>query len=289
MAETRLCFFASDLHGRMERYEALFRAIEAKRPRAVFLGGDLLPAFGLALSDAGSSADFLRDVLGTRLQALRQHLGAEYPRIFALLGNDDPRREEAGMLALEASGLLLYLHGRSATLDDLTLYGYSCIPPTPFALKDWERYDVSRYVPPGAVSPEEGWRTTPEEPHLVRHATIQDDLERLVGEASLEHAILLLHAPPHDTALDHAALEGKMVDHVPLDVHVGSIAIRRFIEAKQPLLTLHGHVHESARITGQWRERLGRTWRLSAAHAGPELALVSFDPGRVEAARRELL
>ena len=110
-----------------------------------------------------------------------------------------------------------------------------------------------------------------------------------MGEASLEHAIFLLHAPPHDTALDHAALEGKVVDHVPLDVHVGSIAIRRFIEARQPLLTLHGHVHESARITGQWRERLGRTWMFSAAHDGPELALVSFDPERLETARRELL
>ena len=67
------------------------------------------------------------------------------------------------------------------------------------------------------------------------------------------------------------------MDHAPLDVHVGSIAIRRFIEARQPLLTLHGHVHESARLTGAWRDRLGRTHCLSAAHDGAELALVRFD------------
>jgi len=35
---------------------------------------------------------------------------------------------------------------------------------------------------------------------------------------------------------------------------VGSIAVRRFIEERQPLLTLHGHIHESARLTGDWRE-----------------------------------
>jgi Icc-related predicted phosphoesterase len=80
-----------------------------------------------------------------------------------------------------------------------------------------------------------------------------------------------------------------MVDHAPLDVHVGSIAIRRFIEARQPLLTLHGHDHESARLTGAWKERIGRTVCLSAAHDGPELALVRFDLARPADATRELL
>ena len=77
-----------------------------------------------------------------------------------------------------------------------------------------------------------------------------------------------------------------MVDHVPLDVHVGSIAVRRFIEARQPRLTLHGHVHESARLTGSWRDRIGRTLMLGAAHDGPELALVRFDLERPGAALR---
>jgi len=41
---------------------------------------------------------------------------------------------------------------------------------------------------------------------------------------------MVLHSPPYDTGLDRAALDGRSVDHAPLDVHVGSIAIRRFIE-----------------------------------------------------------
>ena len=80
-----------------------------------------------------------------------------------------------------------------------------------------------------------------------------------------------------------------MVDHVPLDVHVGSIAVRRFIEAKQPLLTLHGHVHESTRLTGEWMTQIGRTTCINGAHDGPELALVRFDPAAPAAATRELL
>jgi Icc-related predicted phosphoesterase len=80
-----------------------------------------------------------------------------------------------------------------------------------------------------------------------------------------------------------------MIEHAPVDFHVGSIAIRRFIEKRQPLITLHGHVHESARISGAWRERIGRTYTFSAGHDGVELALVRFDPDMPEKAKRELI
>ena len=80
-----------------------------------------------------------------------------------------------------------------------------------------------------------------------------------------------------------------MVDHVPLDVNVGSIAVKRFIESRQPLLTLHGHIHESARLTGSWRDRIGRTNLFSAAHDGPELCLVCFDLENPDDATRELV
>jgi Icc-related predicted phosphoesterase len=105
----------------------------------------------------------------------------------------------------------------------------------------------------------------------------------------LSRTILLFHTPPYNTGLDRAALDGKKVDHVDLDVHVGSIAVRRFIESKQPLLTLHGHVHESARMTGTWKEQIGRTFAFSAAHDGHELALIRFDLENLDDATRELL
>jgi hypothetical protein len=169
------------------------------------------------------------------------------------------------------------------------VFGYACVPPSPFRLKDWERYDVSRFLDPGCTPPEEGAHSVEFDADEVRFGTIARDLEALVGGEDLAEALFLFHAPPYRTALDRAALDGRTVDHAPLDVHVGSIAIRRFIEERQPALTLHGHVHESARLTGRWSDRIGRTHCLSAAHDGPELALVRFDPDDPGAATRELL
>jgi uncharacterized protein len=282
------CFFASDLHGHRHRYEMLLAAIERDRPDAVFLGGDLLPNPRVML-EYPEIRDFIEDFLAARLRILKDEIGDEYPKIYLIMGNDDPRQAEAALDDPRAAELWSYVHLRRAELGGLSVYGYNCVPPTPFQLKDWERYDVSRYVDPGCVSPEEGRRSVPVDPSEARNATIKDDLETLTAGADLADAILLFHSPPHQTALDRAALDGRMIDGVPLDVHVGSIAIRRFIVARQPRLTLHGHIHESASITGSWMERLGATVCLSAAHRGPELALVSFDPTDPAQATRRLL
>lgn len=284
-----LAFFASDLHGRIERYGRLFTAIRTEQPGAVFLGGDLLPSgFGIAVDDP-VHRDFARSVIAAGFSELRLVLGASYPRVFLILGNDDPRAEEAVFLEAAESGIWEYVHERCAPWGARRVYGYACVPPTPFLLKDWERYDVSRFVDPGCVSPEEGLRSVPALPNQVRHGTIQEDLERLVGDDDVSSAIFLLHSPPYRTKLDRAALDGKAIDFAPLDVHVGSIAIRRFVEQRQPLAALHGHIHESARLTGDWRDRIGRTHLLGAAHDGPELALVRFDPDDLDQATRSLL
>jgi Icc-related predicted phosphoesterase len=272
--------FASDLHGREDRYLRLLERAREEQPRVVFLGGDLLPS---------GTRDFLRAWLGPRLASLREALGAAYPRVLAIFGNDDPRSELGPLRELEQQGLLEHLHARRVELGGVTAFGYACVPPTPFALKDWERYDVSRYVDPGSVSPEEGVRSVAAAEGDTRWGTIAGDLAALAGAEDLSRAVFLFHAPPHGTALDRAALDGERVEHAPLDLHIGSIAIRRFIEARQPLLTLHGHVHESARLTGTWQERIGRTLCLSAAHDGPELALVRFDLADPAGATRELL
>jgi uncharacterized protein len=284
------CFFVSDLHGDPERYRKLFRLIAAEKPAAVFLGGDLLPSGLSALATLDfRHRDFIHEVLVTGLLRVRETLGDDSPRVFVILGNDDSRSEEAAVLAAATRGVWEYVHDRCVPFGRFSVYGYAFVPPTPFMLKDWERYDVSRYVEPGCVSPEDGTRSIPVAPNLVRYATIKDDLVKLVGLRDVSNAILLFHSPPYQTLLDRAALDGKMVDHAPLDVHVGSIAIRQFIEQRQPLVTLHGHIHESARLTGAWSDRLGRTVCLSAAHDGPELALVRFDPDEPDGATRTLV
>ena len=284
-----LCFFASDLHGQTARYESLWRAVEQSPPDAVFLGGDLLPS-GLGMASMRPDhRDFVNNFLASGFERLRQRLGTRYPEVFLIFGNDDCRFEEAAVLDVATGGLWHYAHNRSYSLGNCRVFGYAYVPPTPFGLKDWERYDVSRHVPPGCVSPEDGWRSVPVSENEIRYSTIQRDLETLTGDANLDNSLFLFHSPPDETALDRAANDGKAVDHVPLDLHVGSVAIRRFIERRQPLLAMHGHIHESARLTGSWRDRIGRTHLFGGAHDGPELALVRFRPENLDTATRELL
>ncbi len=282
------CLFATDLHGRTGRYEKLATAITTERPQAVFLGGDLLPAMGIP-ADRSNDSDFFHSYLVPIFTRVRHALGVAYPNIFLIMGNDDPRWQERSFQTSSAQGLWYYAHEQKLTVTSFPVYGYACVPPTPFLLKDWERYDISRYVPPGCVSPEEGHRSVPVEDGHVKWGTIQCDLESLVGDDPLGQAVFLFHTPPYDTVLDRAGLDGMTYEHVPLDLHVGSIAVRKFIEARQPLLTLHGHVHESSRLTGEWKTRLGRTVCINGAHDGPELALVRFDVESPWDATRELL
>ncbi len=69
--------------------------------------------------------------------------------------------------------------------------------------------------------------------------------------------------------------------------HFGFL-LRRFLVVRAPKISLHGHVHEAPRLSGTWRMRIGLTFAFSAAHDGPELALVRFDPDDPAAATREL-
>jgi Icc-related predicted phosphoesterase len=284
------CFFVSDLHGQLTRYQKLFATIAKERPQAVFLGGDLLPhGLDQSWSSSHPSGDFIGEILQPGFTQLQQDLGSAYPRVFLIPGNDDPRSQEPALDKPDNDDLWDYVHARKTDLGTFTVYGYAFVPPTPFLLKDWERYDVSRYVDPGCLSPEEGQRTMPVPAHEIRHATISEDLARLVGPDDLSRAICLFHSPPYQTLLDRAALDGKVVDHVPLDVHVGSIAIQRFLKDHEPLISLHGHVHESTRLTGHWWERIGRTHAFNAAHDGPELSLIRLDLDDLGQATRELL
>ena len=279
------CFFVSDVHGSTSRLATLLRAVEREAPDAVFVGGDILPN----RVRSPDPTDFLENHFLGGLRELRARMGQRYPRVFAILGNDDGRWGESILEEASDDRTLSYVHSRRVEMGRWAVYGYSYVPPTPFRLKDWERYDVSRYVDPGSTSPEEGIRTVEVSPEEVRYATIREDLDTLAGDGELSRAVFLFHTPPYDTVLDRAELDGVRVEHVQVDVHVGSIAVRRFIESRQPLLTLHGHIHESARLTGAWRTTIGKTVAISAAHDGPELALVRLDLENPGSASRELL
>lgn len=278
------CFFVTDLHGHIRKYEALFKCIREEVPDLVFIGGDLFA--GGFFSRSGGDEDAVDDILAEGLKSLKKSMGSSYPRIFAIMGNDDPKSREGSLLELEKQGLWNYINQKHVSCKGIGIYGYNWVPPSPFLNKDWERYDVSAYVDIGCVAPDEGYHSTDFSLVEARHRTIAEDLQELTEGRDLSHSVMLFHAPPYQTGLDRAALDGKMIDHVPLDVHVGSIAIRRFIEERQPLVTLHGHIHESYDITGVFREKMGKSICLSAVGKTASLVLVRFDTDNPELAER---
>jgi Icc-related predicted phosphoesterase len=277
--------FVSDIHGSIPRFQRLFQIIRKETPDAVFLGGDLLPLHPMKHT---TMEEFIQTTIFSEMKKIKRN-GDKKIRFFVIMGNDDPRMYEHLFMKADNAGLLDYIQQKTISYKKMYITGYSFVPPTPFQLKDWERYDISQYIDVGAISPEQGRRTIDVPFDEIKYSTIAEDLEKLSKQSPANNTIYLFHSPPYQSCLDRADLHGKKVDHAPVDVHVGSIAIQRFIKAHQPLLTLHGHVHESAHITGCWKEKVDRTYSFTAAHYGPELVVVRFDTNHLENATRELI
>jgi uncharacterized protein len=96
----------------------------------------------------------------------------------------------------------------------------------------------------------------------------EDDLAAVIdGEAAKladpAKAIFNLHVPPKNTPIDQAmALDSefrpRMSGGSPVITGVGSSAVRDAIAKYQPMLSLHGHIHES-----RGEARIGRTLALN--------------------------
>jgi len=94
-----------------------------------------------------------------------------------------------------------------------------------------------------------------------------DDLGKMIeglasGVADTQHAIFNFHVPPVDSTLDTCPMldwstnpPTQIVKGGQAVMHgAGSKAVRRAIETHQPLLSLHGHIHESGGVI-----KIGRT------------------------------
>jgi Icc-related predicted phosphoesterase len=100
------------------------------------------------------------------------------------------------------------------------------------------------------------WKTPrelDEEEIYVRLRRLADQLEKP------ERAIFNVHVPPWESSLDTAFEVDEELRYVtrggrPHEVPTGSRAVRQVIEEVQPVLSLHGHIHESKGVT-----RIGRT------------------------------
>jgi uncharacterized protein len=108
-------------------------------------------------------------------------------------------------------------------------------------------------IPGGLQLLSYGWSN--ETPWKTPREVPEDELYRRLDELAEQvdnprRAVFMIHVPPHDSGLDTAPiLDENLRPTVSagdvLRGPVGSTAVRRLIEERQPVLSVHGHVHES--------------------------------------------
>ena len=91
------------------------------------------------------------------------------------------------------------------------------------------------------------WESPREMDEPLLKARLEEMYEEVEDPSRL---IAVIHSPPRGTQLDQApAIDEEFrvqtESGATVITGVGSIAVREFIEERQPLLALHGHVHES--------------------------------------------
>jgi Icc-related predicted phosphoesterase len=154
------------------------------------------------------------------MELAEERLGSTGIRCFVTPGNDDYWEIDE---VIKSSSTVDFVEGRCVHIDDqheMLTTGYSNITP---------------------------WRSPRELDEEGLAARLAD---MFAAVKAPENLIAALHCPPYGTELDQAPMidsEFKMKTSggEPIMGPVGSTAVRDFIEEHQPLLGLHGHVHES--------------------------------------------
>lgn len=249
--------FTTDIHAHPSLLDQLCQETGRHRIDALIIGGDIVPHFlpqAQLLGPLGAQAAYLEKNL---IPALRQIKAQQDVRIYLDFSNDDFAANRQILEHYQGS-LLNLLHMQKHALNDrIDVIGYMNVPPTPFQRKDWEKPDTAdRPHAPGTRVRLKGYLTHTgriQETMLDLNSgdTMEEDLNRL-SEQIHGPFIFVAHCPPWDTPLDLLS-DGR---------HTGSISIRRFVERwgseGRMLASLHGHIHESPRVSGVIQTRIHR-------------------------------
>ena len=248
--------FASDLHGETHLYHELFALARRASAEILILGGDLLPSFAPSRKYEDmipNQRTFIDQFLLPFFKTLIEDTLARL--MFLIPGNWDLGYP---YLFRDPVENIVDLSQKVYRLPSgYELIGYPFVPPTPFRPKTYEKMDDRESSWPPQKNPsyirlaEHEDQLTPIDPHLYlkQGGTIEEDLQRLASPTDLKKTIYVMHSPPYGTRLD--SIHGGH--------HVGSKAIKTFVERNQPLLTLHGHIHESPEVSGSFFDKIGET------------------------------
>jgi Icc-related predicted phosphoesterase len=173
-------------------------------------------------------ADVMLVTFGRWMALAEERLDDPAVRCFVMPGNDDPPGVDA---AIECAKRVEACDERIVEIGSYTMISLGYSNKTPF--------DSPREL---------------DEDELYRRV---EALATQVPDSS--HCIFNLHVPPYDSQLDSAPQLDENLRVVatagqPNMIPVGSTAVRDLIERFQPVLALHGHVHESRGTI-----RIGRT------------------------------
>jgi Icc-related predicted phosphoesterase len=245
--------YTSDLHGHDPFYRELLALAGSQNVQAIILGGDLFPRKGHSDQSLENQKQYVRTSFRSFLQEIRN---TPEISLYCILGNDDFAGVIPLMEKLEKEKFLTFMHNRTVPLTEgIAIAGYPFIPPTPFPVKDFEKRDRTDDNNIGS-NPHAFISMNGKIVHMEvaewfsRRNTIEEDLKQFVETSgSNDKLIHVIHAPPYDTALD-CLHDGQAI---------GSRAVREYIEKRQPLMTLHGHIHESPKISGKYWQKLGQT------------------------------
>jgi Icc-related predicted phosphoesterase len=275
--------YVTDLHGWRAGYERAVRHAIDCRAAALVNGGDMGPPGEDIIA---VQQQFYDEFFGQLLSQLTGQ-GIAY---YGMFGNEDVVFNWPRWKALvDSSPLVFDLTEAWHALDEgLWLRGCGYVPDFPYRIKDFALRDVVDAArPPQREAPvrsgERGMEPIDDlEQYFADRPTVAEKLEADLADMPTDgRAIAAIHAPPVDTGLGVLPNEGD----------VGSVAVRQWIEAHQPFLTLHGHIHESPDLTGVETCHVGQTLCHQPGQRGPRALTVSeitFDAHSAQCQRRIL-
>jgi len=241
--------YTSDLHGHRSSYEKVYERASELGVSAVVNGGDVYP---LGADLFAVQREFLEGYFPDYLERLHRE-GIAY---LATLGNMDLRGHDDlfrnVMAQVPETHCLLEA---SAVFGEYTFIGSAISTDGPFSLKDrclrdTADSDLSGSLNRALVSDHRGIHEIDDWPdRLHKLPTLAEHLAALPRPEDPEKTVYVLHQPP----------SGVGQGIISSGTDVGSQSVADFLARSGALLSLHGHIHESPFVGGNWRSRIGRT------------------------------
>jgi Icc-related predicted phosphoesterase len=270
----------SDLHQWIPKWKDFIKVCVDSKADIAIISGDLLPKEGF-----GEQMNFLAHMKKYALKIKKTGC-----QVVLTLGNDDNQNTQDFMEEEDKNGTWHYIHDKVKEINGYEFVGMSFVRDHPFGYKYWCRnefagqtfIDSLQFCEPLILDDKHKtlWLKNYKE-FLDGFPSIQEYLDKLASQVkNISKSIWLIHNPPFRSGLDMTS-RGQ---------EVGSVAVLDFIEKHQPLMTVHGHIHESPHMTGQWKKKIGKTMAFQTGQIEQILhyAEIDIENGEIQMSRHPL-